>query len=119
MNLRNVYKVLICPQHGIMLWPAADFEHLFCQNEYDFCQNECNFCQNEYDFCQNEYDFCQNEYDFCQNECDFCQIIILFKFIMDRVDTWIIYGLAGYMTDLFLKKMFGINEYKFRILTVI
>ncbi len=30
-------------------------------------------------------------------------------------DTWLCYGLAGYLSDLFFRHMFGQNEYRYRM----
>lgn len=34
-------------------------------------------------------------------------------------DIWIVYGISGYLADLFFKKTLGNNEYRFRLMKVI
>lgn len=40
----------------------------------------------------------------------------LVELLKVRADQWITWGLAGYLTNLFLRKMFGYNEYRWHVL---
>lgn len=42
-------------------------------------------------------------------------LVVYFICFIVRADTWLLYGLPGYLTNLFMKRMFGNNEYRFHL----
>lgn len=70
------------------------------------------------------YLFCLNKY--CDWYCDKREVYVkyndieikYFCFLIYRSDVWLLMGILGYLCGFFIKKIFGNNEYRFRILNV-